>query len=199
MSAILQEQRFERLGSNRDLATQVRVLTATNQNLEKLVAGGKFRKDLYFRLKVVTIQVPPLRERLDDVAELAHYFLFRFDRELGLQMAVASLPKCWKSFRIRIGQAMSANCKSAIKQAMLNASGHLVLPEFLAEEFLCADRAKNGYHGFSERVGFDRQTTSRGSRRTARKSHRRHRDRVLFTKVLVSRTATRAKLANCSA
>src|SRR6185436_7763956 len=86
MLRVLQEKQFQRLGSNETLQTQVRILAATNQDLEKLVEEGRFRKDLYYRLKVVTIQVPPLRDRLDDVAELAHYFLFRFDRELGLNL-----------------------------------------------------------------------------------------------------------------
>src|SRR5262249_23315285 len=83
MLRVLQEQRFERLGSNETLHTAVRVLAATNQDLERLVEQGKFRKDLYYRLRVVTVRVPPLRERVDDVAELAHYFLFRFNRELN--------------------------------------------------------------------------------------------------------------------
>src|SRR5207237_8709258 len=86
MLRLLQEQRFERIGSNETVQTHVRVLTATNQNLEQLVEQGRFRKDLYYRLKVITIQVPPLRDRLDDVAELAHYFLFRYERELGLDL-----------------------------------------------------------------------------------------------------------------
>src|SRR5207245_1494275 len=66
MLRVLQDQSFQRLGSNETLQTQVRVLAATNQNLEQLVEAGCFRKDLYYRLKVVTIQVPPLRDRLDD-------------------------------------------------------------------------------------------------------------------------------------
>ena len=128
MLRILQEQRFERLGSNETLQTQVRVLTATNQNLERLVADGKFRKDLYFRLKVITINVPPLRERLDDVAELAHYFLFRFDRELSLDF------RSFAAETLDFLQSYSwpgnvRELQSVIKEAMLNASGHVLLPE----------------------------------------------------------------------
>src|SRR5437588_981857 len=88
MLRVLQEQQFERLGSNETVQTQVRVLAATNHDLQKSVQEGRFRKDLYYRLNVVTLRVPPLRERLSDVAELAHYFLFRFDRELGLDLRV---------------------------------------------------------------------------------------------------------------
>src|SRR5207249_4769915 len=83
---VLQEQHFERLGSNQPVQTQARVLAATNQDLERLVEEGRFRRDLYYRLKVVTIAVPPLRDRREDVAELAHHFLFAYNRELGCDL-----------------------------------------------------------------------------------------------------------------
>jgi two-component system nitrogen regulation response regulator GlnG len=130
MLRVLQEQRFERVGSNETLQTQVRVLAATNQQLEQLVNEGRFRKDLYYRMKVVTIQVPALRERLDDVPELAHYFLFRFDRELGLDIRAFS-PEALELFRTYMWPGNVRELQSVIKQAMLNASGHLLLPEFL--------------------------------------------------------------------
>src|SRR5258706_7517552 len=72
---VLQEQRFERIGSNETIQARARVLAATNQDLAKLVTEGRFRKDLFYRLNAVTIQLPPLRERAEDIAELAHYFL----------------------------------------------------------------------------------------------------------------------------
>jgi two-component system nitrogen regulation response regulator GlnG len=81
MLRLLQEQTFERLGGNQLVATRVRVLAATNQNLERLIAEGRFRNDLYYRLKVATIHVPPLRDRKSDIPELAHHFLFRHARE----------------------------------------------------------------------------------------------------------------------
>jgi two-component system nitrogen regulation response regulator GlnG len=132
MLRVLQEQTFQRLGSNETLQTQVRVLAATNQNLEKLVEEGRFRKDLYYRLKVVTIQAPPLREHLDDLAELAHYFLFQFDRELAKDMR-GFAPE---TLALLQGYSWPGNVRelqSVIKQAMLNASGHILLPEFLPE------------------------------------------------------------------
>src|SRR5690606_22536638 len=78
MLRVLQEQRFERVGSHETVETRVRVLAATNYDLAELVEQGRFRKDLYYRLNVVVVRVPALRDRLGDVAELAHYFLFRF-------------------------------------------------------------------------------------------------------------------------
>jgi two-component system nitrogen regulation response regulator GlnG len=130
MLRVLQEQRFERVGSNETLQTQVRVLAATNHDLEKEVEEGRFRKDLYYRLKVVTIRIPPLRERLDDVAELASYFLFRFDRELGLDFRGLA-PETLELLQNYPWPGNVRELQSAIKQAMLNGSGHLLLPEFL--------------------------------------------------------------------
>jgi DNA-binding NtrC family response regulator len=130
MLRVLQEQRFERLGSNETLQTRVRVLAATNHDLDKLVAAGRFRKDLYYRLNVVRIIVPPLRARADDIAELAHYFLFRFDRELGLDLR-GFAPETLERFLSYSWPGNVRELQSVIKQAMLNASGHLLLPEFL--------------------------------------------------------------------
>src|SRR5262247_3403439 len=79
---VLQEHEFERLGGTRTLRCDVRVITATNRNLPQMVANGQFREDLYYRLNVVSIEMPPLRERKDDVAALATFFLRRFASEL---------------------------------------------------------------------------------------------------------------------
>jgi two-component system nitrogen regulation response regulator GlnG len=141
MLRVLQEQRFERVGSNETLQTQVRVLAATNQDLEKLVEEGRFRKDLYYRLKVVTIAVPPLRDRLDDVAELAHYFLFQFDRELRLDVRIFA-PETLTLLQNYGWPGNVRELQSAIKQAMLNASGQILLPEFLPENIRHAGACK---------------------------------------------------------
>jgi two-component system nitrogen regulation response regulator GlnG len=132
MLRVLQEQRFERLGSNETVQTQVRVLAATNQDLAGLVDQGRFRKDLYYRLNVVSIQVPPLRERLDDVPELAHYFLFRFDRELGVDVRGLA-PETLALLQAYSWPGNVRELQSAIKQAMLHDSGRILLPEFLPD------------------------------------------------------------------
>ena len=79
---VLQEHEFERLGGTRTLRVDVRLITATNRNLAQMVANGQFREDLYFRLNVVSIDMPPLRERKDDIQQLATFFLRRFTAEL---------------------------------------------------------------------------------------------------------------------
>jgi two-component system nitrogen regulation response regulator GlnG len=130
MLRILQEQCFEPLGSNQSVRTQVRIIAATNQNLEKMVEEGRFRKDLYYRLNVVTIRVPALRERLDDVSELAHYFLFKFNREFATDVRGFD-PETLVLLQQHAWPGNVRELQGVIKQALLNATGHLVLPEFL--------------------------------------------------------------------
>ncbi len=133
MLRVLQEQRFERIGSNETVQTQVRVLAATNYDLETLAAQGRFRKDLYYRLKGVTIRVPPLREHAEDVPELAHYFLFRFNRELGKDFR-AFAPETLELFQSYPWPGNVRELQSVIREAMLRASGNVLLPEFLRAE-----------------------------------------------------------------
>jgi Nif-specific regulatory protein len=79
---VLQEHEFERLGGTRTLRVDVRLIAATNRNLPQMVANGQFREDLYYRLNVVSIEMPPLRERKEDINQLAGFFLRRFAGEL---------------------------------------------------------------------------------------------------------------------
>jgi two-component system, NtrC family, response regulator AtoC len=79
---VLQEHEFERLGGTRTLRVDVRLITATNRNLQQMVAAGLFREDLYYRLNVVSVEMPPLRERKEDIGQLATFFLRRFAGEL---------------------------------------------------------------------------------------------------------------------
>jgi two-component system nitrogen regulation response regulator NtrX len=78
---ILQEQRFERVGGSRPIQVDVRVVAATNKNLEELISQGLFREDLYYRINVIPIHVPPLRERSEDIPLLIEYFLQEFAKE----------------------------------------------------------------------------------------------------------------------
>ena len=79
---VLQEHEFERLGGTRTLRVDVRLIAATNRNLPQMVANGQFREDLYYRLNVVSIEMPPLRDRKEDITQLAGFFLRRFAGEL---------------------------------------------------------------------------------------------------------------------
>jgi len=79
----LQESEFERVGGIKTLQVDVRLIAATNRDLKALIAEGKFREDLYYRLAVVPIALPPLRERHEDIPALVHHFIEKYDRRLG--------------------------------------------------------------------------------------------------------------------
>ena len=83
---VLQEHEFERLGGTRTLRVDVRLIAATNRDLAVMVQSGQFREDLYYRLNVVSIEMPPLRERKDDIVPLAGFFIRRFSAELKKKM-----------------------------------------------------------------------------------------------------------------
>ena len=80
---VLQEKKFVPVGGNREIATNARVVAATNRNLEKMIEESEFREDLFYRLNVMPIFLPPLRERLDDLENLIAYFVRKYNRKLG--------------------------------------------------------------------------------------------------------------------
>jgi len=80
---VLQEKQFERLGNSRTMTTDVRIVAATNRDLNKLIASGQFRSDLFYRLSVFPVMVPALRDRAEDVPLLTHFFLARFAKRMG--------------------------------------------------------------------------------------------------------------------
>jgi two-component system response regulator HydG len=77
----LEEKKITRIGSNEEIAVDVRVITATNKDLKEMILQGQFREDLYYRLKVVTINLPPLRERREDILPLSNHFLKKYTEE----------------------------------------------------------------------------------------------------------------------
>ena len=127
---LLQEQAFERVGGNETVKTNVRVIAATNHDLEKLVAAGQFRNDLFYRLSVFTITLPPLRERGDDLPLLVDHFLRRFNREMGKNVQSIA-PEALELLRQHSWPGNLRELQSTLKQALLEATGPLLVPDFL--------------------------------------------------------------------
>ncbi len=93
---VLQEKEIERLGGTKPIKVDVRIVAATNRDLERMVAEGKFREDLYYRLSVIPIFIPPLRERREDIPVLVQHFLDRFNREYSKEVKVS--PEVMEAF-----------------------------------------------------------------------------------------------------
>jgi two-component system nitrogen regulation response regulator GlnG len=129
---LLQEQSFERVGGNETVRTNVRLIAASHRDLKALSAEGKFRADLYYRLSVFTIHLPPLRERGEDLAMLVQYYLGRFNRELGREVAVVD-PESLAQLRAYHWPGNIRELQSVVKQALLRARGSVLLPSFLPE------------------------------------------------------------------
>jgi two-component system nitrogen regulation response regulator GlnG len=129
---VLQDQCFEPVGGNESIRTDVRVIAATNGNLQELIAAGLFRNDLYFRLNIYTIKLPPLRERDGDLPLLVDHFVRRISRELGKSVRIVAR----ETQEILDRYAWPGNVRelqSVLKQAILQATGPVLVPEFLPE------------------------------------------------------------------
>jgi nitrogen regulation protein NR(I) len=132
MLRLLQEQSFERVGGNETVQTDVRLIAATHHDLKADAAEGKFRPDLYYRLGVFTIHLPPLRERGNDLPMLVRHFLRRFSRELGRQVQEVA-PEALERLRGYSWPGNIRELQSMLKQALLQASGAVLLPAFLPD------------------------------------------------------------------
>jgi Nif-specific regulatory protein len=119
---VLQEHEFERLGGTRTIKVDVRLIAATNRDLTTMVEAGQFREDLYYRLNVVTMEMPPLRERKDDINELATFFIRRFSGELKKKI-VGLEPEALKLLMRYQWPGNIRELENAIERAMLLAEG----------------------------------------------------------------------------
>jgi DNA-binding NtrC family response regulator len=119
---VLQEHEFERLGGTRTIKVDVRLIAATNRDLPAMVEAGQFREDLYYRLNVVTMEMPPLRERKDDVAALSNFFIRRFSGELKKKIQGLE-PEALKLLMRYQWPGNIRELENAIERAMLLAEG----------------------------------------------------------------------------
>jgi two-component system nitrogen regulation response regulator GlnG len=127
---LLQEQKFERVGGSETVSTDVRVLAATNQDLESRVEAAQFRQDLYYRLSVFTIRLPALRERGEDLDLLVKHYLGRFNRELGKEVQSIA-PEALDLMRHYTWPGNVRELQSVLKQALLVGTGPVLLADFL--------------------------------------------------------------------
>ncbi len=129
---VLQDQRFQRLGGSQTIQADVRIIAATHQPLEQLITARTFRQDLYYRLKVATIHLPPLRQREVDAVLLAHYFVERFNPQLGAHITSFSPP----TVKALLGYDWPGNVReleNVIKAALLGARGSVFQVDLLPE------------------------------------------------------------------
>ncbi len=134
---LLQDQKFERVGGNKTINTDVRIISATNRDLEKMIGDNEFRLDLYHRINAFEIHLPPLRERGDDINLLINHFIGRFSKELGkpLEGISAEAVQILHSFdwpgNIR-------ELQSVLRRAILMSNGPVIVPENLTDDVLKA-------------------------------------------------------------
>ena len=133
---VIQEQEFERVGGLRTIKVDVRIIAATNQNLLQQVGAGNFREDLYYRLNVFPIDVPPLRERKEDILPLVDYFVDKFNKKLALAITVDSEVK-----EILLRYEWPGNIReleNLIERMMLLAQNNIVTLKEIPNEFKTA-------------------------------------------------------------
>ncbi len=129
---VLQDGRFERVGGSETIACDVRVVAATNQNLERKIAAGEFREDLLYRLNGFAIHVPPLRERPDDLPLLVEHFLKRSNQEAS-QPVRAVAPEAMHLLEAYHWPGNVRELQSVVKYAVVHAVGEVVTPDCLPE------------------------------------------------------------------
>ena len=129
---LLQEQRFERVGGNETICTDVRIIAATNHNLANLTAAGRFREDLFYRLNVFVVQVPPLREHMEDLPLLVKHFVERTSRDLRKSIHGVS-PETMQMLLRHNWPGNVRELESTLKYAMVHASGNIITPDCLPD------------------------------------------------------------------
>jgi DNA-binding NtrC family response regulator len=139
----LEEKRFERVGGTLPLQVDVRVVAATNRNLKAAVAARQYREDLYFRLSVFPITIPPLRERSDDIATLARYFIEKYSRDLAKKALILS-PAAEEELRAYPWPGNVRELQNCIERAVILTEGDTIHPRHLDLSFRNTVSATSG-------------------------------------------------------
>jgi transcriptional regulator with PAS, ATPase and Fis domain len=130
---VLETMEFERVGDSTPVKVDVRIVTATNQNLQNKVASGEFRQDLYYRLKVVEINLPPLRERRDDIPLLANHFMAQFNTKFNKNIKGIS-SDTWKAFFSYPWPGNVRELENTLEHAFIRCHQDVITSDYLPHE-----------------------------------------------------------------
>jgi DNA-binding NtrC family response regulator len=210
---LLQDQRFERVGGSETIQADVRVIAATNQNLPELVAAGRFRQDLFYRLNTYTILIPPLRSRRDDLPLLVEHFIQAYCPVVGKVVSVAA-PETLQLLSNYPWPGNIRELQGVIKTALVNSTSDVLTPDCLPDSIIHPLSGESlgplAEDGHLDLLGFVRRMIARGDNHLYRKVQFAV-DRAVFREVLdavggnqveaarmlgISRTTLRAKLQN---
>jgi DNA-binding NtrC family response regulator len=144
---VTQDGRFQRVGANKEISTNVRILAATNRELEEEVEKGRFREDLYYRLNVVELHIPPLRERREDILPLANHFIGEFTK--GRARLSAGVTEILEQYS---WPGNVRELRNAMERAALLARAELILPEHLPARITSEPAAPRADAGNLEEV-----------------------------------------------
>jgi DNA-binding NtrC family response regulator len=148
---VIENKSFKRIGGTKDIEVDVRIIAATNKNMAEEVKKGTFREDLYYRLKVIPVELPPLRDREEDIVRLAEYFIDTFNKEFkkNLKGLSKETKKCFTDY------AWPGNVrelKNVIERAMILESEDHILPEHLPLEMTSQEVMAQNVKGIDIRI-----------------------------------------------
>ncbi|HKV34680.1 MAG TPA: sigma 54-interacting transcriptional regulator [Pyrinomonadaceae bacterium] len=148
---VLQERQFERLGSTRTISVDVRVIAATNRNLEESIKAGTFRQDLYYRLNVISLTLPPLRERREDIPLLAYYFAAKYSKKCKRLVSGIS-PEARSCLLAYDWPGNVRELENAIERAVVLGNSEVIVPDDLPESLLATSAAPQQLSNYHEAV-----------------------------------------------
>ena len=191
---VLQEKCIQRLGGKETIAIDARVIAATHRDLEAAMAAKEFRDDLFYRLSVVVITLPPLRERAEDISALVQYFLRRYGKELGA--AHASIHP--KAMQLLGEQAWPGNIReleNAVRKALLLARGQAIGPAEIQQALNATPARIAGASPIAAYVSELLAAASRGAMQDVRAALLENADRKLFAQAIKLAHGNQSKAA----
>jgi DNA-binding NtrC family response regulator len=149
MLRVLQEKHFTRLGGSVPIRADFRIIAATNKSVEGMIAQGSFREDLYYRLSVITLKLPPLRERREDIVPLALHFIGEFNHVYGKNVLGIS-DRVTETLEEHSWPGNVRELKNIIERAVIFCETDLIEPRDLPEQYRIVDRSAAGFEAIKE-------------------------------------------------